>query len=122
MRPPFNLYWQPREPNFAGIDTIVRINNVVWALQFTISGSHRSAIDGLELIRENMGHKRGVEWRLVIVGPDLTEAKFARDHHDLGGRWEATRIYACELPLGNLSENTINQLVSVHTLSTFRTH
>jgi hypothetical protein len=34
IRQPFNFYWRPREANFQGIDALIRVDNIVWALQF----------------------------------------------------------------------------------------
>ncbi|KAF8519144.1 hypothetical protein BU17DRAFT_47954 [Hysterangium stoloniferum] len=105
IQSPFNFYWRPREPNFKGVDALIRSDNIVWALQFTISASHGSATKGLNQVSKLMNHKRNVEWRLVIVGPEMGEAECARDRQALTGRWKGTYVYACALPLGKLKEN-----------------
>jgi len=85
IQPPFDFYWRPREPNFEGIDGLIRVGNTVQVLQYTTSPSHRSATKGLEEIRKIMNHIRGVDWHFDIVGPELSVAKSARDSHKLTG-------------------------------------
>ncbi|KAF8330992.1 hypothetical protein F5887DRAFT_895307, partial [Amanita rubescens] len=60
MQEPFNFYWRPAEPNFEGVDAIIRFENHVWALQYTISKNHRAATNGLIKVRQEMNHKRDV--------------------------------------------------------------
>ncbi|KAF8521600.1 hypothetical protein BU17DRAFT_64826 [Hysterangium stoloniferum] len=112
IQPPFNFYWRPREPNFSGVDALIRSGNVVWALQFAISASHSSATEGLNEVSKIMNHKSDVAWRLVIVGPKRREAESARDRQVLTGRWEGVYVYACELPLGEFEENEKQKLES----------
>ncbi|KAF8520015.1 hypothetical protein BU17DRAFT_47299 [Hysterangium stoloniferum] len=109
IQSPFNFYWRPRESNFKGVDALIRSDNIVWALQFTISASHSSATKGLDEVSKIMNHKRDVEWRLVIVGPNMRGAESARDRQVLTGRWKDTYVYACELPLGEFEENEQQQ-------------
>ncbi|KAF8522428.1 hypothetical protein BU17DRAFT_44645 [Hysterangium stoloniferum] len=109
IQSPFNFYWRPRESNFKGVDALIRSDNIVWALQFTISASHSSATKGLNEVSKIMNHKRDVEWRLVIVGPNMRGAESARDRQVLTGRWKDTNVYACELPLGEFEENEQQQ-------------
>ncbi|KAF8959419.1 hypothetical protein BDZ97DRAFT_1667164 [Flammula alnicola] len=114
IQPPHNFYWRPREPNkFEGVDAVIRAGNIVWALQFTIRGSRRSATAGLTKVFDNMNHKRGVEWRLVMVGPERGDAESARNRQKLGGRWGATPIYVCELPLGKFAEDDRERLKDI---------
>ena len=107
IQSPFNFYWRPREPNYTGIDALIRSGNIVWALQFTISTSHCSSTDGLEKARNDMGFKKNTDWRLVMVGTKLSDAVSARDNQRLTNGWEATPVYACELPLGEFQEQSI---------------
>ena len=119
---PFNFYWQPREPHFPGVDAIIRSGDIVWALQFTISSSHKPATEGLNWLYKVMNHKTDVDWRLVIVGPDLDVAKSARDQQNLTVRWGKINIYACELPLGCFDEDKLQQLqVNLNKVSTHNT-
>jgi hypothetical protein len=112
IQPPFNFYWRPLEPNFPGIDALIRVDYIVWALQFTISASHsrRTTTKGLDEVRKKMNHKGGVEWRLVMVCPTLQDAKSLRDRQALTGGWKNTPVYACELPLGRFDANQMEQL------------
>lgn len=57
-----------------------------------------------------MNQKTDVDWHLVIVGPDLQAVEIARDQQNLTGRWGKINIYACELPLGHLDEDKLQQL------------
>jgi len=113
IQPPHNFYWRPRETNFPGVDAVIRIDNIVWALQFTISSSHRSATVGLTKVRNDMDHKRNLEWRLVMIGPSRREAESVRDRQTLSNRWRKTVVYACELPLDALDGNDTQRLREV---------
>ncbi|KAM6496970.1 hypothetical protein JOM56_007443 [Amanita muscaria] len=105
IQPPYNFYWRPVQPNFKGVDAIIRFEDDVWALQYTISGEHKPATDGLLEIRKKMNHKKGVKWHLVMVGSKLRNAKEARDNQKLGEEWKwTTVVYASELPLGQFDE------------------
>jgi hypothetical protein len=61
IQPPFNFYWRPQEPNFLGLDALIRVNNTVWGLQYTMAKTHREATDGLTKAHELMNHKTGVQ-------------------------------------------------------------
>ena len=37
IQSPFDFYWHPREPNFPGVDALIRKGNKVWVLQYAIS-------------------------------------------------------------------------------------
>ena len=66
---------------------------------------------GLDKVYEIMNHNTaGVEWRLVVVGPDRKVAEFARYHQILTGFWARMPVYACELPLGAFTEDDVQQL------------
>jgi hypothetical protein len=112
IQPPFDFYWRPREPNFEGIDGLIRVGNTVRVQQYTTSSSHRSATKGLEEIREIMNHIRDVDWALDIVGPDLSVAKSARDSHKLTGRWAKILIYASELQIGILDKQMLGRILN----------
>ena len=103
IKKPFNFYWRPRDPNFEGIDALIRVKNEIQVLQYTRSSSHGSTTNGLEEIRKRMNYKRNVNWHLVLVDPDLSLAESARDSHKLTGGWENTPIYSCQLDLGNMN-------------------
>jgi hypothetical protein len=105
IQPPHNFYWRPVKPNFKGVDAIIRVDDDVWALQYTLSKEHKPATDGLLEIRDGMNHKRDVKWHLVMVGSELMNATEARDNQKLGEEWKwKTNIYASELPLGQFDE------------------
>lgn len=110
IQPPHKFYWRPAEPNFKGIDALIRIDDIVWALQYTISGSHGSATNGLTKVYDAMNHKTGVQWRLVIAGPELRAAESVRDSQGLENPWTGTPVYACELPLGIFTEDDEQRL------------
>lgn len=124
IQEPFDFYWRPGEQqNFPGVNAIIRSGNIVWALQFTISTSHKPATEGLDRLYKDMNHKTDVDWRLVIVGPDLDAAKSVRDHQNLAGRWKETSVYACELPFGNFDEEKLRvNLEEVSTYHSFYIH
>ncbi len=90
IQEPFDFYWRPREINFAGIDAIICRDDTVWALQYTVSRSHRPATQGLTEVREMMNWKRKVKWHLVMVGSTRSEAESARDSQNLAGPWNTT--------------------------------
>jgi len=84
---PFNFYWRPREPNFPGVDALIRQGNEIWVLQYTISKRHRSATEGLAQVYRLINHKQRVTWHLVILGSSLSHAEEVRkeqetDHWD----------------------------------------
>jgi hypothetical protein len=114
IQPPHNFYWRPVKPNFEGVDAIIRYDNDIWALQYTISPEHKSATQGLIDIRKGMNHKTGVKWHLVMIGHDLTNAMEARDHHELGDDWKwPVSVYASVLPLGEFNEQHALRLEAV---------
>ena len=112
IQAPFDFYWRPRENNFPGIDALIRVGDTVWALQFTLSSTHRSAKEGLVKVRSVMNHISKVKWRLVIVGSDQESAEACRDQQNLGGdwKWKNTIIYACSLPLGKFTDANLQEL------------
>lgn len=112
IRRPFDFYWRPREPNFEGIDSLIRVGSKVRVQQYTTSSSHRSATQGLDEIFKIMNHVRGVDWHLDIVGPDLSVAESARDSHKLTGRWATTPIHASELQCGILDNKMLEQVLN----------
>ncbi|CAA7264990.1 unnamed protein product [Cyclocybe aegerita] len=113
IQPPHNFYWRPRETNYSGVDAVIRVDNDVYALQFTISSAHRSATDGLKKVHKDMNHISGVTWHLVMVGLEQCNAESARDSQKLTDGWEVTRVYACELPLVKLTEQVQEKLQNV---------
>ena len=104
IQPPHNFYWRPVNSNFEGVDAIIRSGNDVWALQYTISRTHKSATKGLIDIRALMNWKRGVAWHLVMVSSSLVDAKAAQNNQKLGNSWGwPTVVYASELPMGKFN-------------------
>jgi hypothetical protein len=112
IKPPFNFYWRPQEPNFEGIDYLIRIGNTVRVGQYTTSSSRRSATKGLDKIYKVMNHKKNVEWHFDIVGPELSAAESARDSHKLTGRWVDTPIYSSRLELGILDKPLLERVLN----------
>jgi hypothetical protein len=51
-----------------------------------------------------MNHKRGLEFRVAMVGSEQANAEYARDSQELTDSWTNTPIFACVLPMGNLDE------------------
>jgi len=118
IKPPFDFYWRPREPNnFEGIDYLIRTGNTVRVGQYITSSSPRSATKGFDEIYKIMNHKKNVEWHFDIVGPELSVAESARDAHKLTGRWMDTPIYSCRLEFGisdkALLERVLNEVSTV---------
>ncbi|KAJ3514543.1 hypothetical protein NLJ89_g2319 [Agrocybe chaxingu] len=113
IQPPFNFYWRPRDFNFKGINAVIGIGNNVWVLQFTMSPPQSCAISGLDALFETMNGNADVQWRLAIVGPDLSQAEYARNCQNLTGQWRKTPVYACELPLGELTEKDQQRLQEI---------
>ena len=110
IQQPFNFYWRPREPNFEGVDAVIRFGDEVWALQFTVSSYHRAATNGLTEVHKTMNHKRNFDYRLVMVGSTQSEAESARDSQKLTGQWAKTPVYACILPLCIFDTQKLQQL------------
>jgi hypothetical protein len=117
IRPPFSFYWRPRETNFEGLDAIIRDNNTVWGLQYTIRAKHGSALEGLIQIHKEMNHKRGVKYRLVMLGSEKTDAESARDNQKLTSAWAKTPISACVLPLGTVNEALLRRVLDEVSIS-----
>ncbi|CAA7264998.1 unnamed protein product [Cyclocybe aegerita] len=113
IQPPHNFYWRPRETNYPGVDAVIRVDNDVYALQFTISSTHRSAADGLKKVHKDMNHISNVTWHLVMVGSEQRNAESVRDRQKLTDGWEVTQVYACELPLGKLTQRVQEKLQNV---------
>lgn len=109
---PFDFYWRPREPDFEGIDSLIRVGNTVRVQQYTTSSSHRSATQGLDKIFKIMNYVRGVDWHLDIVGPDLSVAESTRDSHKLTGRWVKMPIHASRLQFGILDRQMLEQVLN----------
>jgi len=99
IQPPFDFYWRPQDPNFPGVDALIRQNNEIWVLQYTISKRHCPATGGLDRVYDLMGHKQMVTWYLVLLGSQLSDAEEARRKQQLTGRWKTTNVYASELAL-----------------------
>ena len=55
-------------------------------------------------IRALMNWKKNVTWRLVMIGPNLMDARAAREEQKLGDTWESTAVYASRLPMGQFNE------------------
>lgn len=110
IQTPYDFYWRPREPNFPDVDALIRKDNIVWALQFTIGPSSSSTTEGLTRVFSQMNHKTGVEWKLVIVGLNRHDLAIARDQHRLDGEWQNVPVYTCELPLGEFNEVDMQEL------------
>ena len=112
IQPPFNFYWRPREPNFDGIDGLIRVGNTVQVLQYTTSSSHRPATKGLDEVRKIMNHIRDVVWHFVMIGPELSVVESARDSHKLTGRWMKTPIFASHLHMGTLDKQMLERVLN----------
>ena len=112
IQPPFDFYWRPREPNFKGIDGLIRVRNNVRALQYTNASSHRSATNGLEEIYKVMNHTSKIKWHFDVVGPELSYAESARNPPKLTGRWAATPISSPELQLGISDKQILERVLN----------
>jgi len=99
IQPLFDFYWRPREANFPGVDALIRLDNDVWVLQYTISPRHGTATKGLNEVYRLMNHKQSVRWRLVILGSHLSDAESVRSRQQLTDGWEKMNVYASELPI-----------------------
>jgi len=117
IQPPFSFYWRPRESNFECLDAIIRHENVVWGLQYTIRAKHGSVTEGLNQVRAEMNHKRDVEFRVAMLGSEQANAESARDSQKLTGRWTNTPIFACVLPMGNLDERLLQNALDEVSIS-----
>jgi hypothetical protein len=117
IRPPFSFYWRLRETNFEGLDAIIRHNNTVWGLQYTIRAKHGSVLEGLNQVRKEMNHKRGVKYRVAMLGSERADAESARDNQKLTGAWAKTPISACVLPLGTVNEALLRNVLDEVSIS-----
>ncbi|KIM47251.1 hypothetical protein M413DRAFT_23478 [Hebeloma cylindrosporum] len=107
----FNFYWRPRESNFDGVHALIRSNNVVWVLHFVVNDPGASSVPkGANKVFEIMDSKTDVEWKFVIVSPELGVAKMAWSRWCLRGRWKRTPVYVCELPLDPFTEDDVQRL------------
>ena len=117
IQPPFSFYWRPRESSFEGLDAIIRDNNTVWGLQYTISAKHGSVSEGLIQVRKEMNHKRGVKYHVAMLGSEQANAESARDNQTLTGEWATTSISACVLPLGTVNEALLQNVLAEVSIS-----
>jgi hypothetical protein len=109
IQAPFDFFWRPREITFPGVDAIICRDNNVWALQYTVSQTHRPATEGLTEVRDKMKWKRGVKWCLVMLGATKSEAEAARDSQNLSDPWDQTPVYAGVVQLGIFDEQLLRQ-------------
>jgi hypothetical protein len=107
---PFHFYWRPRDPNFKGVDAVIRQGNTVWALQYTVSRAHRAATAGLNEVHKIMNFIGGVKWHLVMVGSTRLEAESARNSQKLTGNWANIPVHSCIMQFGIFSEQQLQQL------------
>jgi hypothetical protein len=107
---PYQFYWRPREPNFKGVDAIIRHGSNVWALQYTVSRAPRAATDGLSEVHKIMNFISGVKWHLVMVGSTRLEAESARNSQKLTGDWVTIPVYACIMEFGIFDDQKLQQL------------
>jgi hypothetical protein len=56
-----------------------------------------------------MNHKRGVKFRVAMLGSEQADAESARDNQKLTGTWAKTPISACVLPLGTVNEASASE-------------
>jgi len=117
IQPPFSFYWRPREPNFEGLDAIIRHDNKVWGLQYTIRAKDGSVTEGLTQVRTDMNHKRGVKFRVAMLGSEQADAESARDNQKLTGTWRNTPICACVLPMVNVDERLLQNALDEVSIS-----
>jgi hypothetical protein len=110
IQPLHNFYWRPVKPNFKGVNTIIRFEDNIWALQYTISRDHKPATDGLLEICDGMNHKRDFKWHLVLVGSELKNAKEARDNQQLAIRKTGSDF----TDLGGLVVTYVTYFVFIH--------
>ena len=108
-----SFYWRPRESNYEGVDAVLRRGNDVWALQYTVSRSHRAATNGLTEVCKAMNQVRRVRWHLVMIGATLSEAESARDSQKLTDPWDKTPVYACAVKFGVFDDRELQQLQDV---------
>jgi hypothetical protein len=114
LRKPFrSFYWRPRESNYEGVDSVLRCGDNIWALQYTVSRSHRAATKGLTDVRNTMNHISHVKWHLVMIGATPSEAESARDSQKLTDPWGSTPVYACVVQLGAFDQIKFQQFQDV---------
>jgi len=113
VQPPFHFYWRLRERNYQGVDAVIRCGNEVWALQYTVSRTHRDATAGLAEVYNNMNWIQGAKFHLVMIGSTESEAKSARDPQKLTDRWRTTPVYSCVLQLGIFDNQKLQQLQDI---------
>ncbi|OCH84926.1 hypothetical protein OBBRIDRAFT_785530 [Obba rivulosa] len=110
--PPF--YWCPADPTFPGIDSIIRTDDAVWAIQATIESRHGSVQTGLDKIAAAIGKGNVKAWYVVIVGPELERADAVR-RDNLKSKewtesvWSGIPIYTCALPIGEGFEGLLSE-------------
>jgi len=112
VQKPFNFYWRPQEPNFPGLDALIRVGDMVWGLQYTIGQTHREATSGLTKAHEIMNHKTGVRWCLVILGATQSDAERVRNHGTMvTGDWATVPVYAGAVVIGSVTEPQLQDVV-----------
>ncbi|KAF9237894.1 hypothetical protein BU15DRAFT_75695 [Melanogaster broomeanus] len=79
--PPF--YWRPVSINFPGVDGLLCRGNDVYAIQCTISATHRSPLDSLRRLQEIIGKEGKISWRVLFVGSSTSQATKAAKPHTM---------------------------------------
>lgn len=71
-----SFYWIPSVINFPGVDGVLGdIKGNLYAVQATIARDHKSPVDGLRLVWENVGQDlRGRTWHLLVVADSESAA------------------------------------------------
>ena len=101
------FYRRPRESDYESVDSVLRSGYDFWALQYTVSRSHRAATEGLNEIHKNMNLKHQVRWHLVMIGATRSEAESARDSQKLTHPWDKTPVYTCAVQFGVFDEQKL---------------
>ncbi|OCH88543.1 hypothetical protein OBBRIDRAFT_836536 [Obba rivulosa] len=108
-KPPF--YWRPGVSNFPGIDSLIRTDNTIWAIQATIARHPVAVTEGLDKVAAVLG-KKVKAWNVVVVSPTWEIANAARDSQLKSdkwtqSKWSAVPIYSCGTPFGAAFESML---------------
>ena len=96
------FYWKPSASNFPGIDSVLYHDKTrrIFAIQSTISVTHRSVEAGLDKVKASLPVKfRTLGWYLVYVTPNDTTAHQLMRKAKLPSTWSNVHVGACAISL-----------------------
>ncbi|KZV67914.1 hypothetical protein PENSPDRAFT_635072 [Peniophora sp. CONT] len=101
-----SVYWIPAVSNFPGIDCVLFADRNLYAVQAAISLTHRSPIDGLKKVWQNLNaNVRGhFTWHVVFITRELPyDGHVRRWDGELSVGRNTVKVWGCTLSLNDQS-------------------